>query len=118
MAGHKAPQAAAQPILLIGDDGSMRNGQAKWAAKQRRDREPIRKPTDQPGLGCGLQHLGPIARRQLVAEQNKRGHGDQQTGRKGTMALERQAKRGIRVMFRHGAWIAQKPHIGEASEPT
>jgi hypothetical protein len=74
-----------------------------------------RQPADQPGLGGGLQHFGPIARRQLVAEQNKRGHGDQQTSREGTMALERQAKRGIRVIIRHGGWIAQKPCEREAA---
>jgi hypothetical protein len=39
----------------------------------------------------------------LVTEQNKRRHGNQQTGREGTMALERQAKRGIWIMIRHRA---------------
>jgi hypothetical protein len=67
MAGHKTPQPAAKPILLVGDNGGMWNGQAKRASKQCRDREPIRKPAHQPGLGGGLQHFGPIAWRQLVA---------------------------------------------------
>ena len=114
MACDEAPQAAAQPILLIGDDGGVRNGQAKRAAEQRGDREPIRDPANQPRLGGGLQQISPIARRQAIAEQNEPGHRHQQTSREGAMALERQAKSSIPIMIRHEACIARKTQAREA----
>ena len=114
MACDEAPKAAAQPILLIGDDRGVRNGQAKRPAKQRRDRKPIRDPANQPGLGRGLQQISPIARRQAIAQQNERCHGHQQTSREGAMALERQAKGSIPIMIRHGPCIARKTQAREA----
>ena len=56
--GDEAAERRAQPLLLVRDDGGVRDRHAERVAEQRGDREPVGDAADEAGLGRGLQQVG------------------------------------------------------------
>ena len=83
--GDEAAQRAAQTLLLMRDDGGVRDRNAERMAEQRGDGEPVGDPADEAGFCRGAQQVGGVAGRQRVAGQREGGHQGQQAGREGAM---------------------------------
>ena len=79
----------------------MRDWNAQRVAKQRGDREPVGDASDKPGLGGGLQEIGPVTGRQCVATQRDRTHQHQQKRREGAVPLKFAASFRVGVGFCH-----------------
>eukprot|EP01037_Dinobryon_pediforme_P005495 gene5496-5550_t len=97
VAGDEAAEGAAEALLLLGDDGGVRDRQAERVAEQRGDGEPVGDAADESGLGGGLQELLRPTRRYRVAGQGESGHEHEQAGGEGAVAGQAASRREIRI---------------------
>ena len=95
--GDEAAERGAEPLLLVRDDGGVRDRDAERMAEQRGDREPVGDAADEAGLGGGLEQVGGEPGGQRVAAERQRGHQDQQRGGEGPVAAQRAPGFGVGV---------------------
>ena len=105
--GDEAAEGGAETLLLVGDDGGVRDRDAERVAEQRGDREPVGDAADEARLGGGLQQVGGSGGGEGVAAQREGGHQDQQRRwrRRGGGA----ACAGLRRRGLVGSWEAAAP---------
>ena len=99
--GDEAAEGGAETLLLVRDDGGVRDRDAERMAEQRGDREPVGDAADEAGLGGGLEQVGGGRGGQGVAAQGEGGHQDEKGGGEGPVAAQRAPGFGVGVRWDH-----------------
>jgi hypothetical protein len=97
-----ATERAAESRLLRRQDGRVGDRQPERVSEQRDHGKPVRDAAHEPGLGRGLEQVGPDRSRQRVAAQHQRRHEQEQRGGGAAVPTQRLPRLGVGIGREHG----------------